>query len=90
MPEFPTPEELNPSDWDEARERIDRSLKENDVTQPYKTKLDYLETLYGLQREDGVAQLRRAVGEVKVERNRGQGDQDICVYTKVGRHGDEA
>lgn len=79
--EIPTAEELNP-DWDTAYDEILRRLKHNDVTTPYTSKEEYLETHYRLQREEGITNLRFSVKTFR-ENPYMCDDESTCVYTKV-------
>ncbi|KAK6840094.1 hypothetical protein PG987_005960 [Apiospora arundinis] len=80
LPELPTSSEINP-DWEREGDRIGASVRLNDVTRPYASKEDYLEIHYSLQREDGVANLRKAVSDYKLFPGM-MDDDDNCVYTK--------
>ncbi|KAK6086018.1 helicase required for RNAi-mediated heterochromatin assembly 1 [Seiridium cupressi] len=83
LPELPTPAELNPDgDADSIAASVMRHLGENDVSRPYGSKEEYLETHYRLNREEGITFLRLGVSEYK--RNPLMMDNDnTCVYTKV-------
>ncbi|KAK8005665.1 helicase-like protein [Apiospora arundinis] len=81
LPELPTSSEINP-DWEREGDRIGASVRLNDVTRAYASKEDYLEIHYSLQREDGVANLRKAVSDYKLFPGM-MDDDDNCVYTKV-------
>ncbi|KAK7972679.1 hypothetical protein PG988_006813, partial [Apiospora saccharicola] len=81
MPELPTSSELNP-DWERDGEKIRARARFNDVTRPYVTKDEYLQNHYFLQREDGVANLRKSILDFKEDPNITD-DDDTCIYTMV-------
>ncbi|KAK6823571.1 hypothetical protein PG987_013828 [Apiospora arundinis] len=81
MPELPTSSELNP-DWERDGEKIRARARFNDVTRPYVTKDEYLQNNNFLQREDGVANLRKSIRDFKEDPNMMDND-DTCVYNKV-------
>ncbi|ORY67508.1 P-loop containing nucleoside triphosphate hydrolase protein, partial [Pseudomassariella vexata] len=81
MPELPTAQELNP-DWDVEGEQIHRQLLVNDITTPYRSKGEYLETLYRIQREEGITQIRHSIKSFK-ENPRMYDDENTFIYTKV-------
>ncbi|KAK8099015.1 helicase-like protein [Apiospora kogelbergensis] len=81
LPEVPTSSEINP-DWDRDGERIGAGIRLNDVTRPYSSKEEYLQIHYSLQREDGIANLRKSVFDYKQCPGM-MDDSDDCIYTKV-------
>ena len=81
LPELPTSSELNP-DWERDGEKIRSRARVNDVTRPYVTKDEYLQNNYFLQREDGIANLRKSILDFKRDPNM-MDDLDTCIYTRV-------
>lgn len=81
LPELPTSSELN-SDWERDGEKIRARARLNDVTRPYVNKEEYLQNNYFLQREDGVANIRKSIMDFKEDPNM-MDDDDTCIYTRV-------
>lgn len=55
----------------------------NKIDGPWESKLTYIGSHYQLLREDAIAALRRAVGEVHSKPDLAD-DGDTCIYTHVG------
>jgi helicase required for RNAi-mediated heterochromatin assembly 1 len=88
-PELPTADEINPSD-DFNNEfftgtNTKTSLPENNVESAWGDKTAYIGAHYELNREDGIAPLRRAVADFK-ENPEMYDSRDVCVYTHVSHN----